>query len=110
MAVKHKAQGRVVWEILKRIGLSNQEYVQVGPDTFFRDGVRREIKSYGDRLSVGQRKQLEWMTELGQPWELLQEIRGGPVLRIRHLDTYDLYREYLTPWEGDNGRLEDSSF
>lgn len=34
MAVKHKAQGRVVWEILKRIGLSNQEYVQVGhPDT-----------------------------------------------------------------------------
>jgi len=86
---------KVIARLIQRAELGNQEYLITGhPDAFFRDGVRREIKAYGDRLSINQRKELEWMTACGQPWEILQEIWKGPVLRIRHLDTYDRYLEY----------------
>jgi hypothetical protein len=93
----HKGQNRVVENIIRRAGLGAQEYLQSGhPDAFFRDGVRREIKSHADRLSSDQRKQLEWMTAAGQPWEILKETHSGKILRFRTLDAYDLYHEYKT--------------
>jgi hypothetical protein len=93
----HKGQNRVVDDIIRRAGLDAQEYLQSGhPDALFRDGVRREIKGHADRLSADQRKQLEWMTAAGQPWEILKETHSGKVLRLRTLDAYDLYQEYKT--------------
>jgi hypothetical protein len=93
----HRGQNKVVAEILERAGLNKQEYLQSGhPDTFFRDGIRREIKGRADTLSAVQRTYLEWMTEQGQPWEILKETHSGAILRLRNLQAYDLYQEYKT--------------
>lgn len=41
----HKGQDKVVHDIIRRAGLGAQEYLHTGHlDTFFRDGIRREIK------------------------------------------------------------------
>lgn len=93
----HRGQQKVVIDIVKRAGLSNQDYLHLGhPDTFFRDGVRREVKGRSDRLTSVQRTQLQWMTEVHQPWEILQETHNGVVLRLRTLQAYDLYHAYKT--------------
>ena len=91
-------QDKVVVDILQRAGLKEQEYLRNGhPDVFFRDGIRREIKAATDKLSSDQRLELEWMTDLGQPWEILQaasRTKDSPILVFRNLQVYDLYHEY----------------
>ena len=81
-------------DIMHRAGHDVADYVLAGhPDTYSRDGIRREVKSYCDILRPDQRKQLEWMTENNQPWEILQETREGPVLVFRNLLAYDQYKD-----------------
>src|ERR1017187_644440 len=83
-----------VHDIMQRAGYGAMDYVLAGhPDTYSRDGVRREVKAYGDILSPLQRTQLEWMTTNNQPWEILQETREGPVLIFRNLLAYDQYKD-----------------
>lgn len=93
----HKGQGKVVRDIIRRAGLGDQQYLHTGhPDVLFRDGVRREIKAHSDTLTTEQRTQLTWMTEVGQPWEILKETHNGIILRFRNLQAYDFYQEYKT--------------
>jgi hypothetical protein len=85
----------IIRDIMQRAGHDVSDYVITGhPDTYGRDGLRREVKAYGDILRPDQRKQLEWMTTNHQPWEILQETREGPVLVFRNLAVYDRYKEF----------------
>jgi hypothetical protein len=93
-----QTQDKVVEDILQRAGFKGQEYLRNGhPDVFFRDGIRREIKAATDKLNPDQRLELEWMTDLGQPWEILQaadRAKDSPILVFRNLQIYDLYHAY----------------
>jgi len=92
---------KTIESILHRGGFGSHEYLLKGhPDVMLRSGPRIEVKTQGDVLSADQRLELEWMTERGEPWIILQEVGpkagGGPVIRIHDLQTYDLYQEHRT--------------
>jgi len=89
---------KTIESILCRGGFGSYEYSLKGhPDVMLQSGLRIEVKTQGDSLSTEQRQELEWMTERGQLWMILQEVGlkagGGPVIRITDLQTYDLYQE-----------------